>query len=131
MEMFTESASRGLLAHTHHRTTWELVGLRKNRLQKCLSGPYFAAFLDHSPTMGRRNRHNLASLSHFFAFDSPSPTGSLYIFLPFVSCGLASVWAHLGATGLAGEKTGLIDLSLLILDEWDSFSGEIGYRKRV
>jgi hypothetical protein len=76
MEMFTESASRGLLAHTHHRTT-------------------------------------------------------KYIFLPLVSCGLASVWAHLGATGLAGEKTGLIDLSLLILDEWDSFSGEIGYRKRV
>jgi hypothetical protein len=60
MEMFTESASRGLLAHTHHRTT-------------------------------------------------------KYIFLPLVSCGLASVWAHLGATGLAGEKTGLIDLSLLFL----------------
>ncbi len=47
-----------------------------NRLQKCLSGPYFAAFLDHSPTMGRRNRQNLASPSRFFALDPPSPAGS-------------------------------------------------------
>jgi hypothetical protein len=52
------------------------IGLKMNRVQKCLTGPDFADFLDHSPTRGRPNRQNLASLSHFFVLDPLSPTGS-------------------------------------------------------
>ena len=53
----------------------EPVGLRNNRLQ-CLSGPYFTAFVAHSPTISLRKRQNLASLSRFFAFNPLSPTDS-------------------------------------------------------
>ena len=54
------------------------VGLR-NRLQKCLSGPYFIAFLANRPAMDRRNRHNPVSLIRFFVFDSLSLTDSCHV----------------------------------------------------
>src|SRR5574340_340497 len=45
--------------------SWQPVGLKGNRLQKRLAGPYFAVFLTNRTTIGLQNRQNLFSPSHF------------------------------------------------------------------
>lgn len=49
---------------------------RRSATRVSQSGPYFAAFLDYCPTLGRTYRHRLASLSRFFAIGTQSPGGS-------------------------------------------------------
>jgi hypothetical protein len=46
---------------------WEPVGLKGNRLQIHLTGPYFADFLVNRITIDRQNRQNLTSASRIFA----------------------------------------------------------------
>jgi hypothetical protein len=49
------------------RVTWQPAGLKGNRLQIRLSGPYFAAFLINGMTIDLQNRQNLSSPSRIFA----------------------------------------------------------------
>ena len=49
------------------RIGWQLVGLRGNRLQRRLVGPYFAAFSTNGTTIGLQNRQNLSLPTHIFA----------------------------------------------------------------
>ena len=49
----------------------EPVGLRKNRLQKCLGGPYSTAFLAYSPTVGGCKTVKIWARSAVFRFRSP------------------------------------------------------------
>ncbi|SCX41327.1 hypothetical protein [Nitrosospira sp. Nsp1] len=62
-----------LRAVIHLGSGQQFVGLEGNRLQKRLAGSYFADFsINRITTIGLQN---LPSPSHFFDYDSSSPTG--------------------------------------------------------